>query len=282
MTDNQFNHKDRNIFTKNAVKIALIISVFSLAILFATAILFTYNFGGLTFKVDDKIFDSFGSFVGGILGPLLSLVATLLFYRAMIMQKEELTLQRNSIDMQRKEAERQTQEMAETRKQFETTRLTDILYKQVERFYSNIDNLEYEHNALILTGEKAHNYIVIGFSQISLQARNKTVTKESAERILEYFGTFGLSLWIYSINAFTICQTFYSVVENSKLSPDEKNEIMSLFYLSIGTVKTTLFNRVEETVNGLEAAEIDLSKTLAHSTKDICHDIIELRARRYE
>ena len=66
-----------------------------------------------------------GDFMGGIVGSLWTLSSTILFYNALIHQKEELLNTHKQMALQ-------LLEMKSQRKEFEINRITGIIYKQLE------------------------------------------------------------------------------------------------------------------------------------------------------
>jgi hypothetical protein len=58
---------------------------------------------------------AWGTVVGGIVGPGIALASTLLFFRALQMQRTELALQREELRNQRREMQAQRAEMEQTR-----------------------------------------------------------------------------------------------------------------------------------------------------------------------
>lgn len=78
--------------------------------------------------INPEVTGQVGDFIGGFVGAIWALTGVLLFYAALRVQKKELEIQR--------------EELTQTRKEFEVTRMTNIIYKQIEIAEANINRLE--------------------------------------------------------------------------------------------------------------------------------------------
>lgn len=85
-------------------------------------------------KIDVAATGQFGDYIGGVVGTIFSFVGVLLFYNTLLIQRKELSETRRQVNLQYEEMKRQTSE-------FEINRITSLIYKQLEIFNLNLNNL---------------------------------------------------------------------------------------------------------------------------------------------
>lgn len=88
-----------NFLTKNILWIVAILTVIG----FVTIIAFTLinPFNDWSFNSSSELFSQYGSFIGGFVGPIFSLVAILLLYRTLLEQQKVTRIQDSSITSQK-------------------------------------------------------------------------------------------------------------------------------------------------------------------------------------
>lgn len=89
----------RNFLTKNILWIATILTIVGFVIIIA--FIFINPFNDWSFNCSSELFSQYGSFIGGFVGPIFSLVAILLLYRTLIEQQKITSIQNFSIESQK-------------------------------------------------------------------------------------------------------------------------------------------------------------------------------------
>ncbi len=74
-----------------------------------------------------------GDFIGGLVGSVWAFAGVLLFFLALRVQRKELGTQLEELKLQREELKLQ-------REEFKTTRITNVIYRQLELAEKIIDN----------------------------------------------------------------------------------------------------------------------------------------------
>ncbi|MBS1519862.1 MAG: hypothetical protein JST50_02605 [Bacteroidetes bacterium] len=182
-----------------------------------------YTIKGNNVNVEDT--GQVGDFIGGTVGAIWSLTGALLFYATLRLQSKELI---------------------ESRKQFETSRITDILYKQLEFFNSqtalfelkDIENDPDTKAKRVYKGSEALNLIRIRMdSIIDIPKDQKNEDTATIGFLGQTFGFIELNLkelsHIYStLN--THSDIVRTVLIKEDIPPVELNELKSLFFKNIG------------------------------------------------
>ncbi len=88
-------------------RFAIILIWIGIVIILITTVLFSFN---NTLEIMQKHFGQYGEYVGGLVGALWSLASVLLFYEALLFQRNELKMQRHELELQRHEIIEQTEQ----------------------------------------------------------------------------------------------------------------------------------------------------------------------------
>lgn len=91
----------------NLVQSRLVVVLFGLVVVAfllsgGVVLLYTYNFDGALSK-EHQVWGTFGDFLGGILNPLLSLLALIALLLTIVLQSDELRLSREELSLTREE-----------------------------------------------------------------------------------------------------------------------------------------------------------------------------------
>lgn len=87
---------------KYTIQISILFMIIGLCIIIISIIIHPFN--DWSFVVDPELSGQFGSFIGGIVGPLFSLVAALLLYNTLVTQRKTLKQQKKSSKIERFES----------------------------------------------------------------------------------------------------------------------------------------------------------------------------------
>jgi len=135
----------------------LLVVVVVLVMLISIA-LYRYQFGGVL-AVNSSEWSNFGSYIGGVLGPLVSLATLLVVLKTVYMQREMLNTQRvefeTMLDLQRVAAGKQDEQLAQAK--FEANRVRVQAYQAT--ILNTLDKFSaefrYDANELLAAAEKA-------------------------------------------------------------------------------------------------------------------------------
>src|SRR5665648_150608 len=92
-------HKMKRFLNKNIIPFSFFLMIIGISIIaFATT---KTPFNDWSFKIDPELSGQFGSFIGGIVGSLFSLVAALLLYKTLMTQVKTLKQQKKGLKRQK-------------------------------------------------------------------------------------------------------------------------------------------------------------------------------------
>jgi hypothetical protein len=130
-------------FEKNTIGIAIFFAI--CGILTFIVSIFAFK-NGYTFDSNYKIysdrFGDFGSFIGGVVGAIWSLVSVILFYITLRLQRQELALQRQDLELTRDELKGQKLEL-EKANTFSYIQQFDTKFFQLLALHKDITNSIY-------------------------------------------------------------------------------------------------------------------------------------------
>ena len=236
MTDNSLKTERLNNFLWI---FAIVLFCFGL-IFFATTI---YKFSsfyqisdGKKINIEDTA--QIGDFIGGILGPIWSLTGVVLFYLALRYQREDLELQRT--------------ELKDTRKEFESNRITNIIFKQNENIEIELNKVKvsfygpfttFDTLANILTEIKKYNPDVDGDNvllyytfQSDIVSRNMERLEKASQHLLDLIAE--IEKGVLSVKSAFL----YSSVNKEDLRP-----LKSLFFRNIGRKRFLILRNIYNT-----------------------------------
>lgn len=166
-----------------------------------------------------------GDFVGGVVGAIWALTGVLLFYATLRLQSREL---------------------AENRKHFQMSRLTEIIYKQLDLFNSQLLNFKLKDIERDIEGELNEYKGRAAINQLRKRVENiKEINKESEQGKQKAMYQFlGESFAFIELNKIEL-QNIYeelddqisvirSILIKEDIPPDDLNELKSLFLRNIG------------------------------------------------
>lgn len=168
-----------------------------------------------------------GDFVGGIVGTVWALTGVLLFYATLRLQSREL---------------------AENRKHFQISRLTDIIYKQLELFNSQLSIFELKdierdtdgdfilfkgRSAIHLLRKRVESIIEIEKVDKNEQAKKKAMSKFMTENFAFIELNKGELQNIYE-KLDNHVNVIRAVLIKEEIPPADLNELKSIFFRNIG------------------------------------------------
>jgi hypothetical protein len=167
-----------------------------------------------------------GDFIGGVIGTIWSLTGVLLFYVTLQLQRKEL---------------------AENRKHFQLSRITEIIYKQLEMYNRDIKeikilNLDDDNKPVKHKGKKAILLIIQQIESMSEVVFDKTLTdEEKATNGVKYMSK---NIAFIEFNKKEL-QKLYNNLGNhvdvlrailikEDMPPEDLNELKAIFFRNIG------------------------------------------------
>lgn len=225
----KIRHIDPN-WEKLAIKLFVYLAFLSIVIGLSVFAIFLIKLSkDYTISGDNILLDKtgqVGDFIGGVVGAIWALTGVLLFYAALRLQSKEL---------------------AENRKHFQMSRLTEIIYKQLDLFNSHILNLSLkdierneEGNHIQYKGRSALNLIRKRVENIKVM--NKAKDEQEKHNLMIQFMADSFAFVELNKNEF---ESFYeelnnqisvlrSVLIKDDIPPADLNELKSLFLRNIG------------------------------------------------
>lgn len=168
-----------------------------------------------------------GDFIGGIVGAIWALTGVLLFYATLRLQSREL---------------------AENRKHFQISRLTEIIYKQLDLFNNQLSTFELRD----LNKDNDGDYLVYKgrAAFFILRQRIESITdiekgkKNEEERNTEIYKYLAKNFAFIEVNQFEL-QKIYNELDNhvdviravlikEGIPPSDLNELKSIFFRNVG------------------------------------------------
>jgi hypothetical protein len=162
-----------------------------------------------------------------------------------------ILVQRKELKNQKIELELQREEMKETRKEFLMTRITNIIYQQLDRFEKSVEGISIKHEGLEYTGEEALT-ILEKNNPYELTSNNEEIELNKTEYLdaianqLNLYTKNKLSLEIFAYNANNSVEVLKRLIFNTSLSVDELNEFKSIFFSNIGPKKMRFLKQLAE------------------------------------
>lgn len=182
-----------------------------------------YTIGGNSIVLDKT--GQVGDFVGGIVGAIWALTGVLLFYATLRLQSKEL---------------------AENRKHFQMSRLTDIIYKQLDLFNAQLTifklkdiEKDYEGEHIVHSGKAAMTLLKKRVESILEIEKKPQDEKEKA-----MFKFIGENLAFIELNLDSLLNIYEdldnqidvirAVLIKDDIPPADLNELKSIFFRNIG------------------------------------------------
>ena len=243
--------KETSSFEKNAVILIWV----GIGVIIVSVLLFLYKQELFILEsIQADKFGMFGDFVGGLIGSLWALAGVLLFYSALIYQKNELKLQRTQLTVQQKELHQQTIQFSnqnETlqKQRFENTffQLLSLHNELVEKLSIKADGTEYVQRFVFKYGlgrlrSKIDNarkrkrdtgaIVILSYEELSLEDNKKILFESYNAFFTEHQEIFGH----YFRNLYHIFKYIYL----SKIIPVEEKE----FYSNIVRAQLSTFELI--------------------------------------
>jgi len=221
-----------------------------------------------------------GDFVGGIVGAIWALTGVLLFYATLRLQSKEL---------------------AENRKNFQISRLTDIIYKQLDLFNAQInllilkdvernnDKSFIEHNgrsALLLIRKRVEKVLTF---------QNLKEEKERQNAVKQYMADNYVFIEINKDKLFNLYEelenhvsVIRAVLIKEDIPPADLNELKSIFFKNIGVdflnTSYLLGQFLESYIDFIEKVKKDDKEaySIVSDIKRLIAVIEEFRQKRYD
>jgi hypothetical protein len=220
-------------FNKEKVTINFFIGLAFLSILIGLIIfiVFLYKLSNNYSVVGDNVnmekSGQTGDFVGGIVGAIWALTGVLLFYATLRLQSKEL---------------------AENRKHFQMSRLTDIIYKQLDLFNSHLTNFKLKD---IERNSNNEHMEYIGRSAITILRHRvervldiEKVSKEKKARQKEAFRIMVENYAFIELNKDNLLNIYEeldnhvsvirAILIKEDIPPSDLNELKSIFFRNVG------------------------------------------------
>jgi hypothetical protein len=228
----------------------------------------------------------FGDMFGGV-NALFSGLSIVGIVYAIILQHESLVEQRNSIDYQKNDIYNQKKELKETRREFQITRITTIVYNQLEKIQKELNNLliksiaqnepdfhnRYAIKKLNLDFEPLFERLKNGGKPDDSISTNIYIISDNSESLYNFYETILLSY-----------KLIINTVENDDLEIKDKKEVLSIFTENLGK---EIRDNIEMTNRILEHYMGSLSLNSSRNTKnqkllllkELIQTIVELQGR---
>ena len=241
--------------------------IFSFSVFIAISVIVLYFFifrGGLS--ASQEVWGQFGDYMGGVLNPLLALMALLALLRTIVIQSEELKLSRTELSETRKE-------MQQARQQAVLTRVLTLSHNQASALREEVANLAFRvptvhkgvtdlsFDEMVMQLHKFFNSFLVEAREdtsilMSLRNENKLVT-QTLFKISAPGGEFNLLfnsiVRLFDANRF--------LIQSSDLSPSDSNDVKQIFFLEISNNLVPFLQTLSEillkynSVSDLDGAE---------------------------
>ncbi len=215
-----------------AEKLAVIAAVAGAVILIIGIVLFVWHekFSLQHIIKSDKV-GQLGDFIGGIVGSFWALAGVLLFYAALKSQQKQLKTQIEELHEQKKE-------LALSREEFQTTRISNIIFKQIERIDNTIKELKFEKIRQGMAGQ----FGIYHLSESLLQKRiyfNNQEDETQKQMTLINLNDFVVEnekniIKVYSI-IYDSTVVIAKIVESGKLAEKTKRQLKEVFSNNIAS-----------------------------------------------
>ncbi len=175
---NKTRTKSEDQFERLIIYAAIAFGVLGFVVIIWLLFQLTGQYRLIGYEVNLEATAQFGDYIGGFVGSLWSLVGILLFYSALRLQRKEFELQRI--------------ELRDQRQEFAITRITDVIYRQLELLENKAAKLRFnlEINKVNLVGESVISEVPVWFANYF--PSNKPIGNDQKE-IFDIFVIFLLS-----------------------------------------------------------------------------------------
>ncbi|WP_209329956.1 hypothetical protein [Lunatimonas salinarum] len=221
----KFNWEKVTINTFVGLAFFSIVAGLAVFIIFLVKLSHNYSISGDKIEIDTT--GQVGDFIGGVVGAVWSLTGVLLFYATLRLQSREL---------------------AENRKHFQMSRLTDIIYKQLDLFNQQLLNFKFKDIERDGNGEhieyKGRTAIALLRKRVEgiLETQNKDISDQEKEKVMYQF--MGENFAFIEINKKELLNIYEeldnqvsvirAILIKEDIPPADLNELKSLFFRNIG------------------------------------------------
>lgn len=184
-----------------------------------------------TWLIDTNVFSSAGDFMGGVVGPILSLASILLFYETLKVQKNELKLQRDELEKSREVAKEQAQTLNQQR--FENTFFG--LLVQYNSIVNNMDERESNFKTNVIA--KGRDCFKMYYDEFKRRVSQSTLPiNQVLSMYEETFKKRQTDIGHYYRNLYHLVK----YIATSDLDDDKKKQYMSIVRAQLSTFELTL------------------------------------------
>lgn len=201
---------------------------------------------------------------GDTFGALNAIFSALTFSGLIItllIQREELSNQKTELVLQR-------QEMKDTRKEFLTNRVTNLVYNQLERFEKNIENFSITHD---LTTYQGHSAIIFLYDNISATYRGVFDSEEEYLNAKKE-GTIANSLLLanskselnkFAHISYNAVKVLNDLLFATDLEIEELDNLKKIFFRNIGFINLRVIERLS-TLHSHESETLQTEDYMEH------------------
>ena len=181
-------------------------------------------------SIDANLYSSFGSFLSGTVGCMWSLASVLLFYRTLIMQKEQIVSDQKEMNSRIKQIQDQND-------QFAQERIENTFFNLLNYHHVIIDNIEFKNPSdpkVSINGKECFKKLYYIFTA-NMDAQEKgNGKKKSIEIFGELLDKYQESIGSYFRNLYNI----FKYIDNSCLK--NKKEYTNLIRAQLSTYELLL------------------------------------------
>ncbi len=163
-----------------------------------------------------------------------------------------ILIQKSELENQRTELQLQRIEMQETRKEFLISRITNLVYSQLDRFEKCLSELAITHNGITYKGNDAISFLDENKQTIyrSFDKPEDEFMKERKEAIIKMLKIYTPNksqIEKFAHNAYNSIEVLKQLIYKTNIEIGELNDIKNLFFYNIGLINMGVIEEISNT-----------------------------------